>query len=377
MVEYLSGNRIQGSSTVTSAPPQNSWKEIGRYKVTGSSRNIISVRGLNSATSGSLANKTNLMVIGRIIPAGSQDVQLKFNDPTISSTSAHYATRDSRDGAGDNEGDSSDPLTSFNMTAGHSPSKEWFFILNILNTTEEKMAVGDVVYAHNTGHGSGTPKRMEFTGKYTNSSVITSVDLKAGTNNFDVDTEVIVLGCNNDESDGGTSNPNYWQQLKTADITSASSNFESGQISSTKKNLWIQAEYDVTSTGGVGILRGGTGGTFDLGSVMATRFSHNGEGDSATTDSLQTGVSYAIVSPSSDGSSRVYVNCFIMNISGEEKLGFSKGVDMSATGGGTSPNRTEGAFKWSTTSAQLDIFKFGTADGGNINNGTMTIWGAD
>ena len=110
---------------------------------------------------------------------------------------------------------------------------------------------------------------------------------------------------------------------------------------------------------------------------MATRYSHNGEGDSSTTDSLQPNVSYAIVSPSSDGSSRVYVNCFIMNISDEEKLGFSKGVDMSATGGGTSPSRTEGAFKWSTTSAQLDIFKFGTADGGNINNGTMTIWGAD
>ena len=50
---------------------------------------------------------------------------------------------------------------------------------------------------------------------------------------------------------------------------------------------------------------------------------------------------------------------------------------MASTGSGTAPDRTQGAFKWSTTSAQLDIFKFGTADGGNLNNGKMTIWGSD
>ena len=32
MVEYLSGGRIQGSSTLTETPPQTSWKELARKK---------------------------------------------------------------------------------------------------------------------------------------------------------------------------------------------------------------------------------------------------------------------------------------------------------------------------------------------------------
>ena len=131
MVEYLDGGRIQGSSTLASSLNQG-LKEIGRYKVTGSSRDIISVRGLNSATSGSLANKKHIQIIGRILPAGSQDVTMKFNDPTYSSTAQEYATRDSRNGASDSVNDSGDGISNVNMTAGHSPNKEWFFVLDIL-----------------------------------------------------------------------------------------------------------------------------------------------------------------------------------------------------------------------------------------------------
>ena len=141
---YLNGGRIQGSSTFSS-PLNTGLKEIGRYKVTGSSRNIISVRGLDSATSGSLANKKHLQIIGRILPAGSQDVQMKFNDTTFSSTAQEYATRDSRNGGSDSVNDSGDGITNTNMTAGHSPNKEWFFILNFLNiSNKEKFIIGDV-----------------------------------------------------------------------------------------------------------------------------------------------------------------------------------------------------------------------------------------
>ena len=162
-----------------------------------------------------------------------------------------------------------------------------------------------------------------------------------------------------------------WLQLKNVQLTSSASSFSSGQISSTKKYLWVQASYDVISGGGVGIMKAGTGGSLS-GSICATRFSHD-----AGSDSTQTSVSYGIVSPSSDGASKVFVNCFIINKSDQEKLCIAEGIDMSDTGAGTTPNRTESVTKWANTSAQLDIFNFSQADGGNVNNGQMTIWGFD
>ena len=63
MVNYLGGNIIEGSSTLTEAPPQTSWKEIGRFKVSGGNTSNVTVRGLSNATSGDLADKDNLMIL--------------------------------------------------------------------------------------------------------------------------------------------------------------------------------------------------------------------------------------------------------------------------------------------------------------------------
>ena len=46
-------------------------------------------------------------------------------------------------------------------------------------------------------------------------------------------------------------------------------------------------------------------------------------------------------------------------------------------GSGTIPDNCEAVAKWTTKTGQLDIFKFTNADGNNLDNGTMTIWGAD
>ena len=40
MVEYLSGNRIQGSSTLTASPPQTAWKQVGYEKLTSAATSI-------------------------------------------------------------------------------------------------------------------------------------------------------------------------------------------------------------------------------------------------------------------------------------------------------------------------------------------------
>ena len=55
MVEYLSGGRIQGSSTLTEAPPQTSWKELARKKA-GSG-------GSSELTTDAFTVKDNLMIL--------------------------------------------------------------------------------------------------------------------------------------------------------------------------------------------------------------------------------------------------------------------------------------------------------------------------
>ena len=54
MVEYLSGNRILGSSTKVTTPPQTSWKELGRTTLSSTSSDI---------TVSSFTAKDNLMVL--------------------------------------------------------------------------------------------------------------------------------------------------------------------------------------------------------------------------------------------------------------------------------------------------------------------------
>ncbi len=357
MVEYLSGGRIQGSSTLSSSPAQTSWKLLDRVPFDSGSTST-----LDSGTF--TPTKDNMMFLYHICrpSSGDQNIRLRFNGDT----SDNYSERYSLDFGGSNVQNSQT-----NIALHSGVVNENFGVFEFKNiASREQLCLGRVVGSGTDGNSNPSSRTQAL--KWTNTSnQVNRIELvNTSTGNFEAGSELIILGYDNDESNSGS---NFWQVLKTAELTSASANFESGQISTTKKYLWIQAEYDVTSTGNVGILRGGTGGTFDLGNVMSTRFSHDGASD----NSPQTGVSYAIVSPSSDGSSRVFVSCFIVNKSDKEKLGISDGCDMATTGSGTAPDRTQGAFKWSTTSAQLDIFKFGTADGGNLNNGKMTIWGAD
>ena len=53
MVEYLSGGRIQGSSTLTQAN-HTSWKELGRATLSSSG---------DVMTSGTIAAKDNMMIL--------------------------------------------------------------------------------------------------------------------------------------------------------------------------------------------------------------------------------------------------------------------------------------------------------------------------
>ena len=133
--------------------------------------------------------------------------------------------------------------------------------------------------------------------------------------------------------------------------------------------MWIQASYDYTGTSAVGLFSAGVGGSYS--SDHATRFSHDGG-----SDSTQTGTTYGLIIPDTNGG-RAYANIFMINKADKEKLIICDATCVGSTGSGTAPQRTESVTKVANTSNQLNSFKFHDADGNNLNNGIMKVWGFD
>ena len=119
-IKHLAGERIQGTAaeraaletTQEGSAPNNSWKEIGRFTVSGSDVDSIVCRGLSSATSGTFADKDNLMILIHIIgDDGDTNFNVRFGDTSIDSTANNYESvvsqhggADSNDGDGDSDG---------------------------------------------------------------------------------------------------------------------------------------------------------------------------------------------------------------------------------------------------------------------------------
>jgi len=95
-IKYLAGERLIGTAaertaletTALDSVPQDSWKEIGRFTVTGSATNSFVVRGLSSTTSGDMALKDNLMVLLHTEDSNNSGVRsrIQFNVTTEGTT---------------------------------------------------------------------------------------------------------------------------------------------------------------------------------------------------------------------------------------------------------------------------------------------------
>jgi hypothetical protein len=374
MVEYLSGGRIQGTSTLTSPPPQTSWKEIGRFKVSGGNTSNVTVRGLSNATSGDLTDKDNLMILYYAKKNSSANTRWQLNLDTGDKYAIRYHNYV---GSGNTLTDTAyDEQT--NMMTHAGTASDCFGTIQCVNfPTQPKLL--NFVEAGGSGTGNTTPPNYVMClGKYapTSNQAIKQISMiNTDTGSFANDTEVIVLGANNDESDSGS---NFWQELYSGSTTGASSgNFTTDQFA--KKNwLWVQATFRVSSADGVGLMHFGENGSFaSMGG--ANRYSSNGG-----TEGSQNQVTYGIVAPNSDGTSWCTVEAFVMNRSGVEKLIHSYGImDNDSGSASDDPNRTTATWKYTsdsgsgTAGGQLDILKVSTANGGNIAEAYVRVYGAD
>ena len=367
MVEYLSGGRVQGSSTLTEQPPQSQWKEIGRFEVTGSTAQTFSVRGLNSATSGSLANKKFLKVIGSIIPSGAQDVQMKFNDPSFSDTDQEYATRDNRDfNSSDSLSGSYDSITKMNLTAGQSPTVHWGFEIDIVNISgKEKLMQGEFCYSAASAIGTA-PKSMQFTGKWSDtSSVIESINFTAGTNNFAVGTEVIVLGMDEDE---GTTGTNFFQELAYIEPLSANATLlDSGEF--TAKKYIIVEYFTKNSSAWYGQFNS------DNAQNYAYRYYANSSAGGNSSSGQYKG--FLNYTNNSDGA---FGRVFVIGGTGQNKLIIQQANESSATNSGLTPYNVKVVGKWSGSDKikSVQIRKEPSGGVSDIQAGSyIRVWGSD
>ncbi len=134
-----------------------------------------------------------------------------------------------------------------------------------------------------------------------------------------------------------------------------------------KKYLWYQAfiKKDATASNFAehsinGITTGGT---------WARRISSDGGADGTAT-------SQNTINTTDSGAGGYFLNGFVINNSGQEKL-FIEHVNQNTTAGaGTAPNRKEAVLK-STTSAQITQLTISGATNGYEAGSILKVWGAD
>ena len=348
MVEYLSGNRIQGTSTLPSSPPQTSWKELGRT--------TLSSAGDTIAVS-SFAAKDNLMILlHKINTGGGVNPTVTFN----SDGGSNYARRYSANGGND--------TTNVNQTklectyTGATPTS--YVVTPIINKSGKEKLLNFYDCEEGTAGAGNAPNRMEVVAKWANTSAqITSVSFgNDDSGDYAVGSEVVVLGCDNDEADTGT---NFWQELANVELSATANVIDSGTITA-KKYLWIQF-FKISSGDSNFYLEFNS----DTGSNYARRYQGNGDSDGTNTSAAY------LMPAQSGGDYDVLFNGHIVNKSDKDKLLVGETMNANDEGAGNYSFRREIVGKWTNTSSQITNIKIKTATNNFASGTRMVIWGSD
>ena len=325
MVEWLSGNRIRGTSTergtmIPSLPSGSvgGWTELARTTL-GSAGDTISVTGL--------ADKRYYMVLTDAIAVGTLYPELELNGDT---TSGNYRYRRSINGS---TPDTTGGYVALFPTNTPVATGETFFSVSYLSNlqTKEKLGMSEDVISEALS-SDNAPSIQEHVSKWTNTSdVINRIDRSEdGSGTYNTNSEVVVLGWDPDD----THTTNFWTELATA--SGAGSTLDSGTFTA-KKYLWVQCYCKPTSSANIRLnFNSDTLGNY------AIRESVNG---GTWTPNIEQASSDNLTGTSTGG---LFFNMFIINVAGQEKLWISHGQENTA--GSTTPDRKQMVGKWDNTS---------------------------
>ena len=382
--EYLSGGRIQGRTddSLATAVPFTAFKEIGRMKLS-SAGNSIDVRGLNSATSGGFSTKQNIMVLYHGINTGSQamqgKIQLGANDATPDS-SGQYAYRHSRNGESDwTSGSSQDQL--WYWVDGTAGGDEFGFAYIRNASGYEKLGYGHGMNDNgvDTTGTSGVPNRAELTGKWASTSQFNRLRVinTTSTIHFDTNSEVVILGCDDDEADNSTPNAVFWQELATDTLTAVGTTLDSGTFTA-KKYLRFEIVKAGNSGGNANCTIRFNGEDATSGNNRYCKRQRGWNASNGTSEEEELGNESGIANPMGLGSSAdtSFVESWCVNYDGKPKMGIIHNVDNTGTGDDDRPARFEGNWKWAETDQITRITATTTANNYAVGS-TLRVWGHD
>ena len=364
-IKYLAGDRLIGtaaeraalSGTTPAAVPQTSWKQLAKTTLTQVG---------NTLDSGTFTAKDNLMIliIGYKATTG-QIERLRFN----ADDGSNYARRYSEDGGSDYT-----EINQDHIELGIDSEDDEFAVLNIRNIAgKEKLVIGHTVSRNGGTGASNLPKRLEVVGKWANTSdAITRVQVldkadEMDNNNLGIGSEMVVLGCDDDEADSGT---NFWQELNSTKLTSNGTSdpqFDTGVFDAKKYLLvqgWIKESTDPDTRFGYG-----SSGTLDAGSNYAWRYNDNGGSDGTSTSSSSAGWH--------NGSNERYINFFVINRADKEKLYFGEVNYIAGSGASSHPVRREVAGKWADVSNQIRRIVYRTGSMTIYDGSSLRVWGSN
>ena len=361
---YLSGGRIQGRSddSLLTAIPQTSWKELDRTTLSSTSSSI---------TVSGFAAKDNLMVLVHTL-TDSETLHLKLGSGGTVDDGSNYAVRRSYDGGSD----ATDTSSSSGIRINDSDNGvDTFCMATIRNiSSKEKLVVNHAVES-NTAGGGNAPHRSEVVGKWVTSAQANVVKIIAG-GTLAIGSEVVVLGCDDDEADSGT---NFWQELTNTSTIGTPKVTNTTTAFTAKKYLMFTAHTSSinNSNHGNSYLRMGSSGTIDTGASYAWNVQING-GTNGTGVDYTNGM-YCHDYGSSGGGDHgglVYTG-YIVNVAGKEKMVIMVAVEGN-NGASNAPRRQETCGKWANTSAQANILQINTSGSSDaILAASFRVWGSD
>jgi len=344
-IKYLAGDRQIGTAAERTAlsgvtsPPQTSWKLLGSTLTTGVS---------DTVTVSSFAAKDNLMILTHY-PTSSEMAMKTFLQFNGDSSSSSYVYRRTDNGGTDTAANNSALEYTGIYVSNNSTVYGMFSVTQIRNINgKEKLCQCQSVQNKNNDMTAHKTYRSESVGKWYGDSLnpITTVSLKAGsgTNPFPSGTEVVVLGCDDDEADSGT---NFWQELNSTKLTSNSTSdpqFDTG-VFAAKKYLWVQG-WIKESTDPDTRFGYGSSGTLDTGSNYQWRYNDGNTADDPSTITTASAGWH-------NGQNARFINFFVANTTDRWKLYFGFVNLASGSGASSAPTRREVAGKWDKVSEQI------------------------
>ena len=343
MAEFLSCGRIQGTSTLTTLPPQTSWKKLATGTIAS---------GAQTGQTSVFTAKDNLMILGNI--QGGNGLKYQFNDDT--GDTDNYTLRYSTDGTTNTQTSRDDIWCYYD-----SNDDQKFNVTECSNYNGyEKFA-----YMKTQSRASSSQLRnSKAVGKWQGTAQITKVQMGSFANTTGGD--FVVLGCDDDESDSGS---NFWQPLTTKTLTGSTQDFTTDTFAAKKWLYFILAK---EKTGGY--VNAKMRFNADTGNNYQSRYTDDTNNPTSNTGSDVSRIYLRV--GEADGRSFTYG--YIYNNPTKVKQVITDTTNAGSEGSGTSIGLHQAMGTWENTSDSITSINMTCTASGSFATGTvLQVWGGE